>query len=149
MPELMLRPDLGKKAYRLRCRFSIGAFPSRDVLEKAKVACAERFVIDMAKQGWDYLDKYGFRMSGPYPPTEIVNLPSRSKQERWHQPSAEIMAAVMAGARIRAQDDGYVKAVPPVALSDYWDFELAGVFVHNTILTEYPDKHEESEALKV
>ncbi len=150
MPELLLRPDLGKRAYRLRCRFAVGAYPSRGFLEKAKVACAEEFVIDMAKQGWEYLDKYGFRMTGPYPVVEVINLPSRSQQERWHQPSAEIMAAVVAGARIGriAQDGGYARPVPLVAESDRWEFELAGVFVHKTILMEYPDEHEEREALK-
>lgn len=145
MPELLLRPDLGKKAYRLRCRFSVGAFPSERSLEKAKYAAAEMFVTDMAKQGWHYLDRHGFKMTGPYPAVEVVQLPKRSQQERWHVPSADIMSAVATGTRIGriAQDGGYAKPVPLLAESDRWEFELAAVFTHKTILTEYPDKHEE------
>jgi hypothetical protein len=145
MPELLLRPDLGKRGYRLRCRFSVGAFLDEWSLEKAKRVAAEAFVTDMAKQGWCYLDRYGFKMTGPYPAIEVVQLPKRSQQERWHLPSADIMPAVMAGARIGriAQDGGYARSVAPLTETDRWEFELAGVFVHQTILTEYPDKHEE------
>lgn len=147
MTTLLLRPDLGKKAYRLRCRFCIGAFPSEGSLEKAKRVAAEAFVTDMAKQGWSYLDHYGFKMTGPYPAIEVVQLPKRSQQERWHLRSADMMSAVTMGTRIGriAQDGGYAKPVPLLAESDRWEFELAAVFAHETILTEYPDEHEENQ----
>jgi len=141
MTTLLLRPDLGKKAYRLRCRFSIGPFPSERSLGKAKRAAAEAFIADMAKQGWYYLDRYGFKMTGPYPSIEVVQLPTRNQQERWHVPSAEIVAGKRIGQI--AQDGGYARPVPPLAESDKWEFELAAVFAHQTILTEYPDNHEE------
>ncbi len=145
--ELLIRPDLDMKAYRLRCRFTVGAFPCEGWLEKAKRAAAEMFVSDMAKQGWCYLDRYGFKMTGPYPAVEVIHLPKRSQQERWHVPSAEIVSAVAAGRGIGqiTQDGGYARPVPLLAESDRWDFELAAVFAHETILTEYPDKHEEKQ----
>jgi len=146
---LLLRPDLGRRAYRLRCRFTVNAFPDKDMLEKAKFKAAEMFVRDMAKQGWAYLDKHGFKMTGPFVPMNIVSLPKRHQQARWHTPSREMLAAVRDGYRGRdVPDQGYVTTVAPIQGADAWDFELAGVFVHKTILTESPDPHEEKEVLK-
>ena len=148
--ELLLRPDLGKKAYRLKCRFIVGAFPSDRTLEKAKYEAADLFVRDMAKQGWQYLDEHGFKMTGPFPATEIVILPKRSEQERWHTPTRELLSAALAGHPLRAshRGEGYVRNVPSLDSTDSWEFELAGVFVHDTLLAEMPDTHEEQEALK-
>lgn len=145
MPELLLRPDLGKKAYRLRCRFRIGAFPSERTLEKAKYEAAGLFVRDMAKQGWQHVEKHGFRMSGPFAAVETISLPKRSQQERWHTPSRELLPAMLAGYRVPSpsSNGSYVKSVPPIAETDSWEFELAAVFVHETILTELPAPHEE------
>ena len=143
--ELLLRPELGKKAYRLKCRFVIGAFPSERTLEKAKYEAAGRFIRDMAKQGWQHVEPHGFKMSGPFPHTEIVILPKRSEQEQWHTPSRQMLAS---GRFARAViDGGYVRSVPLVTETDSWEFELAGVFIHSTILTEVPDAHEEQEAI--
>lgn len=145
---ILIRPDRGKKPYRLKCRFIIGAFPSERALEKAKYIAAEQFVRDMEKQGWRHEPQHGFRMTGPYPATEIVNLPKRSQQERWHLPSRDILAAVQAGYRLPRPDTSYVKTVPHITQTDAWEFELAAVFLHETILTESPDPHEEKEALR-
>jgi|SRR3972149_2774279 len=147
--ELLLRPDLGKKAYRLRCRFRIGAYPSERTLEKAKYKAAELFVRDMAKQGWEHLEPHGFKMSGPFPATETGYLPKRSQQERWHVPSRELIGAVLNSYTPRlpvAHDNSYARIVPLVTETDDWEFELAAVFVHPTILTEVPDAHEERKA---
>jgi len=146
--ELLVRPDLGKKPYRLKCRFLIGAFPSERILERAKYKAAEMFVADMAKQGWDYLDQYGFKMTGPFAAVQTVNLPKRSQQQRWHMPSREIIAAVERGHLSRwTVPDGpnWVKEVPRITETDDWEFELSGVFVHETIVAQYPDRHEERE----
>ncbi len=145
--ELILRPDLGKKPYRLKCRFVIGAYPSARALEKGKFEAADLFVRDMAKQDFDYVDHYGFKMSGPFPAVETVTLPSASQQERWHTPSAEMITAIRAGYQPEqlARNGGYAKSVPLISETDAWEFELSGVFVHDTILTEVPDPHEEKE----
>ena len=52
------RPDPGKKAYRLHARFEIGAYPSKRQLEKAMHYWMDRFIADMAKRGYQYLDRY-------------------------------------------------------------------------------------------
>ena len=143
--ELLLRLDLGKRAYRLKCRFVIGAFPSERTLEKAKVHAAELFIADMAKQGWQYVSSHGFTMKGPFPATTTVILPKRSEMERWNTPSRELLPAVQSGYRARTGvDGGYARPVPLITETDAWEFELAGVFTHETILTEVPDAHEEA-----
>lgn len=148
MTELLLRPDHGKQAYRLRCRFSVGAYLDERSLEKAKYAAAGEFVKDMAKRGFHYLDKHGFEMTGPHSPVEAMTLPKRRQQEQWHIASAEMMAAAQAGVRFGPVGGGYARAVTPVAESEKWEYELSGVFIHNTLRVEYPDEHEEREVLR-
>ena len=141
--ELLLRPDLGKRAYRLKCRFVTGSFPSERTLEKAKYEAADLFVSDMAKRGWQYMAEHGFKMRGPFPATEIISLPKPS-DARWHIPSRELLPAVSQGYNGRAAiDGGYARNVPLITETDSWEFELAGVFIHDTIMTEVPDPHEE------
>ena len=143
--ELLLRPDLGKKAYRLRCRFVVGAHPSERTLEKAKYEAADLFVADMAKQGWQWLSKHSFRIRGPFPQVQTVTLPKASLQERWHVPSRELLPAISAGypGPRPAGDGGYARLVPLMAETDAWEYELAGVFIRDTIQVEVPDAHEE------
>lgn len=140
--QLLLRPDLGKRAYRLRCRFRIGAKPRKDFLNKAKVKAAEKFVEDMRHQGWEYVDRFGFRMTGPFPAMDAIAIPRRVRV-----PSArEMEAGVRQGNPYRAPAFYGVQSVPDINASDNWDYELAAVFVHKTILMEYPDLHEEIRA---
>src|SRR3990167_8739336 len=139
--ELLLRPDLGKRAYRLKCRFVVGAFPNERTLEKAKYEAAELFVRDMAKQGWQYMGEHGFKMQGPFPATVTMTLPNEA---RWHIPSRELLPAISQGYGVRAAiDGGYARNVPLITETDSWEFELAGVFIRETIMTEVPDAHEE------
>ena len=137
--EVLLRPDLGKRAYRLKCRFITNPFPNERMLELAKYEAADLFVQDMAKQGWQYTGN-GFKMAGPFPKTELHLLPKRSEQERWHTPSREMLQS---GNFIRRPQQSYAKEVPLITETESWEFELAAVFVHDTLLTEYPDAHEE------
>ncbi len=137
MTELIMPRDLGKKAYRLKCRFKIGAYHSERMLEIGKFQAAEMFVRDMAKQGYEYLDKHGFRLNGPFAAVETVNLPKRHQQERWNTPSKGLFSAVQAGRFERmASDGGYVKSVPLISETDGWEYELSGVFVHEAIVVE-------------
>ena len=62
---LLIRPDLGYKAYRLHCRFTICAFPTKGQLEGGKLEAGYRFIEDMDKQGYEYIDSHGVKMSGP------------------------------------------------------------------------------------
>src|SRR3972149_2404234 len=137
--ELLLRPDLGKRAYRLRCRFRIGQKPRRDFLEKAKYAAAEKFVADMRRQGWEYVERYGFSMTGPFPSLDPIAIPKRVRVPSAH----EMLAGVRQGNPYRAEPVYGVQSVPLLSESDDWQYELAGVFVHKTILTEYTDPDEE------
>ena len=150
MTEVLIRPDLGKKAYRLKARFTTNPHPSERTLELAKVEVAEKFVRDMKTQGWDYLPAHGFAMRGPFPKTEVVVLPSRSQQERWHTASAEMLPHIDKPnyARRAEMDGGFARTVPTLAATEAWEFELQGVFTHDTILTESPDRHEEQEELR-
>ena len=146
---LLLRPDRGRSAYRLRCRFKVNAFPNPDFFDKAKFQAAEMFVRDMKKQGWTYLDKHGFKVSGPYAPLVPVSLPHRHLQAQWHTASRDLLPQIQAGRRFhRPKEPGYVSVVPSLIEMDEWEFELAGVFVHSTILTEIPDAHEERQELR-
>ena len=136
-PELLLRPDLGKRAYRLRCRFAIDAFPREWFLEKAKYAAAQRFVEDMAKQGWEHIQKFGFQMKGPFSALTVPFLPKRALQEKWHFNARYPMPR-----RISSEGaPAYVGTVPLLGESEKWEYELAGVFIHKTILTELGPAH--------
>ena len=138
--EVLLRPDLGKRAYRLKCRFITNPFPNERMLELAKYEAADLFVRDMAKQGWQYTGN-GFKMAGPFPKTELVLLPKRSEQEQWHMPSREMLAT--GHFPRKPLQSKYAAEVPLITETDSWEFELAAVFIRDTILTEVPDLHEE------
>ena len=145
--ELLLRRDLGKGAYRLRCRFVIDAAPlspwSRRIweaeLERMKVEVARRFVEDMTKQGFEYVDEHGFQMSGPYPATPAPVQIQRPKRSG----ARAMLPAVMQGDRFRGNGVNGVSLVLPLAENDTWEYELAAVFVHPTLVIEYPYPHEE------
>lgn len=136
--ELILKPDLGRKAYRLRCVFRLPAGPPARILEKAKYAAADRFIRDMRVQGWEYVDEHGFRMRGPYPyiPTMNLKVP--------HQLNArEMLQFIRQGRPLPAIEAPPVLTLLPLVMHEYWEYELAGVFLHKTILMEIPDKGEE------
>lgn len=99
---------------------------------------AEWFVADMKKQHWENLPDYGFKIKGPFPYVEpvTIHIPKR--------PSArEMLSAVMQGAPFHDEGSDYATALPSINATEYWEFEIKGVFVHEEILTEYPDPHEE------
>ena len=140
LPTLLLRPDLGRKAYRLKCRFIVEAFPKEEWVNQAKFVAAQLFINSMAKQGWEHLEKYGFAMRGPFPETPITPLPKRPPDVS----NLEALKMAEAGYHGRLEDESsLVASVLPLSQSENWEYELAGVFVHKTILVEYPDLHEE------
>lgn len=138
MTTLILNPAREAKPYRLRCRFKTDPHPGRDRLEREKVRVAEMFVRDMHKQGWENDTRYGFTMKGPFPMVTPITLhPRRMLTAR------EMAPMVARGARFLDNADSGVRELPSLALSEYWEYEIAGVFVRPQIMTEYPDPHEE------
>ena len=143
------RPDLGKKPYLLHCRFEIGAYPSERALDQAKYAAAETFVADMKVKGWDYIgessrlppEARGFKMEFKGAHIVITNprRPQRTLSAR------QMMPELMQGNKFRLREDElpFVMNVPEPDATELWDYDLAGVFLHDAILTEYPDLHEE------
>jgi len=141
-PNLLIRPDLGRKAYRLRCRFEIEAYPRPEWLEKAKFAAAEWFVKDMEKEGYEYLDKHGFQMKGPFAvPYKMHQLPPAHVFEREQVKAKELTAIIKAGGELpRVSPFDYASTVPTLAEAEKWEFELAGVFVRKTIVFEFNEE---------
>ena len=137
--EILIRPDRGSKAYSLHCRFSVDAFPTQGHLEQAKYVAAEKWVADMEKQGWEYLDKHGIEMHGPMASTPIgAGLPSVASQERLRAKDA--VYPVSQGARLLAGAPGWVSTVPTLSNSEKWDYDLAAVFVRKTLVFEYNEE---------
>ena len=150
MTVLLFRPDLGKKAYRLKCRFVIEAFPTQDWLDKKKIETAERFVSDMKKQGWEYdpnkivPSERGFKLRGPFQATPVMVLPKAPRII----PNHEALARVKAGDLMRDTGEDYAVTVPILSESAQWEYEISAVFIRSTILVETPDKHEELEVIR-
>lgn len=137
MPQFLIKPSLDRKGYRLKCRFKIEPYTLSARIDLEKVRVAERFVEDMHKQGWEYENK-GFTLSGPFPFVAPMTLRIPKT------PTAREMASGVAnGARFL--DDGGTTApmMPKLEMSEYWEYELAGVFSRPELLTEIPDPHEE------
>src|SRR3990167_7299204 len=137
-PTLLLRPALDKKAYRLKARFKIEPYPRTERLEREKVRIAEVFVQEKKKQGWDYVPRYGFTMKGPFPYVAPMTI---------HRPpvlSARAMATNVAqGARYLDMGGSMASEMPVLNATEWWEFELRGVFARTQIMTEVPDLHEE------
>ena len=137
--QTLIRPSLDKRGYRLRCRFKIDAYPWPSVLGREKVRMAERFVRDMAKQGWVYDDRFGFHMTGPYPRIEPVTI------HIGRRPSArEMLPYVVNGARFLDEGGTAAGTMPKLIESEYWEFELSAIFIRAAILVETAELHEES-----
>lgn len=144
MPELLLKPDLGKKGYRLRCLFTTGPNPSKDYWDKARVTAAERFIQDMKRQGWEFVSRYGFQVTGPKAYIEVGEAPPAPKRFS----AKEMLHQAMRGEPIRDTYRSPIQSVPALTLADVWEWELAGVFQRDTLLMEYPSPTEEKEMLR-
>lgn len=137
MTTLLLRPSREKRPYRLRCRFKIEPHPGQDRLDREKVKVAEQFVTDMRKQGWEHDGRVGFEMKGPLPMVIPTTIRPR------HTPTArEMLPGVMRGQRFLDDGSTGVSLVPSLRASEWWEYEISGVFIREQILTELPDAHE-------
>lgn len=136
--DILLRPSLDKRGYRLRCRFKIEPYPTKARLDRERVTVAEQFVSDMHKQGWEHDARHAFKMTGPFPMVPLTTIHPRSV------PTAkEMVPYVKNGARFLDQGKSTATTIPPLDLSEWWEYEIAGVFVRTQIMTEYADRHEE------
>ena len=127
----IVRPSLERRRAILRCRFLIGAHHRPEHLERAVYEASQRFVDDMAKQGWEWLGRMALA-DGPFPatpiPTSIPKAPAKRKR-RLGEPSSrdETVAATAAAS---------VAALPTLLTTDTWEYELAGAFVRPLPPTE-------------
>ena len=136
--QIIAKPSRDRKAYRLKARFKVEPYPKAERLKREKVRVAEMFVADMNKQGWTYVPKYGFAMKGPFSFVAPTTL---------HTPRAlsarDMLPGVMNGQRFRNNGGSVASLVPALSKTEWWEFELSGVFSRPQIMTEYPDPHEE------
>lgn len=136
--ELLLPKTLDKKAYRLRARFKIEPYPTRDRLDREKVRVADMFVRDMHKQGWENAERYGFRLRGPFPmAAPSVIRPRRTLAAR------HMESGVAQGERFLDDGEDTATLVPALNATEWWEYEIAAVFSRTAILVEIPDRHEE------
>ena len=102
----------------------------------------------MAKQGGEYIGKYGFKMSGPFPAIDGMSLPRRSGQGTWHIPSKELMSSILSGNGAKRNSKGFALSAPTLDKTDRWEYELAGVFLRPSILSEILSEQEHKEELR-
>lgn len=82
MIAIIAAPEREKKAYRLRCVFTVPSGAHGRRLEMAKLDAGRRFIRDMALQGREWRSEYGYQLEGPFPHVETLALPSKSMQQR-------------------------------------------------------------------
>ena len=132
-------PDLGKRAYRLRCQITVGNGVHGAELRQAVRGCLEHFVKGMHLEGFEWLSRYGWRPEGmPVPHIEPreIRIPPRLTAK-------QMLPAVKQGARFLAKDETIAWAVPSLEESIRWDYIVSGVFVHDTLVIDVPYPHEE------
>ena len=138
MTQTLIRPSLDRRAYRLKCRFRIEPYPRVERLEREKVRIAEMFVSDMNKQGWAYVPEHGFTMKGPFPFVAPTTLHTPRSL-----PARDMLPGVMNGVRFRDSGGSVARLVPALNMTEWWEFELQGIFSRPQVMVEYPDLHEE------
>lgn len=146
-PEVLIRPELEKKAYRLRCRFVTPAYPDIDRVHKLKYKIAEDFVRDMELQGWKYTPERlpenvrGFKLTGPYPVTPVTGLPTHAEMIRFNAKNGP--------QSYMAVPPGYAQELLDLDESENWEFEISAVFIREQLMAEVPDSlKEENEVMR-
>lgn len=140
----LVRPDLGYKPYRIRCRVRTLAGRGPDLQGKALLAQVESWIDDMKLQGWDYDDRGGLELTGgPYTVVETVVL----QRPKPRMSNKEMLWRVSQGDPCRDTDQGFASLVPDITEVEFWEYEVAATFVHKTILVESPSADEERKVL--
>lgn len=111
---------------------------------KAVLDQVESWIDQMALQGWEYLDKHGLEMvGGPYTVIEPTFIPRPAKR----MTNKEMLHRVSQGDPCRDVGQSYAETVLSLAEVEFWEYEVAAVFVHKTILVETPSVEEERKVL--
>ena len=139
-PLILLRKDLGRRPYKMRCRFEIEADHTRGQLEKARKVALNKFIADIGKRGWEYVERIQPRITGPYPnvqPGSSLPKPQRVSAKR-------MLPEIMQGNKFRGDTrvDG-IQSPEPIDATEWVQYEIEAYFVHDTILVDTPDLHEE------
>lgn len=144
---VIIRPEMKLKPYWFHCRFSLPAYPKQEWLDKAADECGRQFIADMNRQGFTYQDRFGIVIRQmPSPAVPITGAPSILERERFN--ARRDLDRILSGDRMRAlPDPGYVASVPLLSEAEFWEYDLAAVFVHEELLVETPAAHEELEML--
>ena len=138
--EVVVRPDLGKRPYRLHCHVTVEGGVRGSELHLAVGHCLDDFVRAMHQQGFEHVSSEPWRSHGmPKPHIKPMTLRRPARLS-----SRDMMPAVMQGARFRAGPETIALVVPRLEESELWDYDVSGVFLHDTILTDVPDLHEET-----
>src|SRR5437762_10228218 len=113
--DLLLRPELTKKAYRMKCRFTtpVMALTEENLykLKAMKDKVAEEFIRDMELQGWEWDNNIiepsqrGFTLKGPFSYVPITGAPTKAEQQRFN--ARQSQQRVMAGERFRSNGKDY------------------------------------------
>ena len=117
----IVRPSPEYRRAILRSRFLIGAHHRPEHLDSAMREAGDRFVADMARQGWEFLGRMALA-GGPYVPTPIPTS----------IPKAPPKAARRLGEHPTKPDtypSNVVTDMPTLLTTDTWEYEIAGAFV--------------------
>lgn len=132
-------PDLGKKAYRLKFCVTGHARMTAEQLRRGLNACLDDMERQLKAQGFRFAGEDTIQFVRKQPHIEPMTIrPQRPPSSR------EMEYAVRQGAKFRAPlHDTLAQNVPLLMESDAWDYLFSALFVHETILTDKPDLHEE------
>lgn len=141
----LIRPDLGYKPYRMRCRVRTLAGRGPDLQGKAVLAQVESWIDQMATRGFEYNERHeGLKLvGGPYPVVETVQIPRPKKR----MSNKEMRWRVSQGDPCRDDIQSFAMTVPALGQVEFWEYEVSAVFVHKTILVETPSVEEERKVL--
>ena len=77
-----MAPERDKKAYRMRCAFTVPSGTRGRLLEKAVLMAGAQFVRDMQSRGYEWRSEMGYKLDGPHPHIELVQFQSKAQQSK-------------------------------------------------------------------
>ena len=111
----------------LRCRFVVNAFCTSEQLDIERIKASDRFVEDMAKQGWTLANGRVELGRGPF----VVTLPGVSVPRRPERQRARLGPHERFGPTYTTP----VVDAPAVETVDAWEYELVGLFYRRLLPT--------------
>lgn len=128
MPGLILSPDLQRRGYRVPIRFRVSQGASSDEIERERIRAAERSLVGLGKQGWEYVGSPGdFRANPDKPLAGVPVIDSSPGPIRYEH---------ALGKHDRGNLSQWaVPDAPTLAETDWW-FEMYGTFSRPAIRAE-------------